>query len=51
MKTTAKWIRDFVTRHPKYKYDSIVTEEITYDLIKKISDKDTDKCLELEDDS
>ena len=31
--TTAAWIRKFVQTHPAYKHDSIVTEEIAYDLI------------------
>ncbi|CAH1772328.1 unnamed protein product [Owenia fusiformis] len=34
LKTTAKWMRDFVTSHPDYKQDSIVSEKINYDLIK-----------------
>ncbi|XP_019628560.1 PREDICTED: glutamate--cysteine ligase catalytic subunit-like [Branchiostoma belcheri] len=32
--TTARWIRSFVQNHPKYKSDSVVSEEITYDLTK-----------------
>ncbi|KAH8893235.1 glutamate-cysteine ligase [Thozetella sp. PMI_491] len=31
--TTAKWIRDFVGRHPGYQKDSVVSEEITKDLV------------------
>ncbi|KAK3325820.1 glutamate-cysteine ligase-domain-containing protein [Apodospora peruviana] len=31
--TTAKWIRHFVATHPKYERDSVVTEEITKDLV------------------
>ena len=31
--TTARWIRDFVTKHPDYKQDSVVTETINYDLV------------------
>ncbi|XP_057665579.1 glutamate--cysteine ligase catalytic subunit-like [Diorhabda carinulata] len=31
--TTAAWMRKFVTDHPKYRYDSIITEEINYDLL------------------
>ena len=34
--TDAKYIRNFVKNHPKYKRDSIITEEINYDLIKHI---------------
>jgi len=32
--TTAHWIREFVTKHPTYKQDSVVSEDINYDLIK-----------------
>jgi glutamate--cysteine ligase catalytic subunit len=32
--TAAKWIRHFVDTHPAYKKDSVVDEEITYDLVK-----------------
>jgi glutamate--cysteine ligase catalytic subunit len=32
--TGAKWIREFVRKHPDYKHDSVVSETITYDLIK-----------------
>lgn len=32
--TTAKWIRNFVGNHPKYKKDSVVNETINYDLVK-----------------
>ena len=32
--TGAKWIRDFVRSHAEYKHDSVVSERITYDLIK-----------------
>lgn len=34
--TTSKWIRHFVRAHPDYKLDSVVTEGITYDLIKAV---------------
>ncbi len=36
--TTAHWMREFVRNHPKYKYDSVVTEEINYDLLKACMD-------------
>ena len=32
--TAAKWIRNFVQTHPGYKKDSVVSDEITYDLVK-----------------
>ncbi|KKA26882.1 hypothetical protein TD95_003254, partial [Thielaviopsis punctulata] len=31
--TTARWIRDFVARHPAYQKDSVVSEQINRDLI------------------
>ena len=47
--TTAKWIRNFITQHCDYKWDSIITEKITYDLMvacDKISGGDA-MCAEL----
>jgi glutamate--cysteine ligase catalytic subunit len=32
--TAAKWIREFVAKHPKYGKDSVVNEEIEFDLVK-----------------
>ncbi|VVC45915.1 Hypothetical protein CINCED_3A009299 [Cinara cedri] len=31
--TTASWIRRFVQEHPAYKHDSVVNDEINYDLL------------------
>jgi len=31
--TTAAWMREFVTKHPDYKKDSIVSDSIAYDLM------------------
>lgn len=31
--TTAAWLRHFVTSHPGYQKDSVVTDEIAYDLV------------------
>lgn len=31
--TTATWIRNFVRDHPTYKHDSVVSQEINYDLM------------------
>ncbi|CAG8686079.1 45543_t:CDS:10, partial [Gigaspora margarita] len=36
LQTAATWIRNFVRSHPNYNYDSIVSQEINYDLIKMI---------------
>jgi glutamate--cysteine ligase catalytic subunit len=33
--TFANWQRHFVTSHPEYKQNSIVTEKIQYDLLNK----------------
>jgi glutamate--cysteine ligase catalytic subunit len=38
--TNATWMRHVVTNHPAYKHDSVVSDEIAYDLLwtmKKIS--------------
>lgn len=32
--TAAAFIRKFVTTHPTYKHDSVVNEEISYDLVR-----------------
>eukprot|EP00842_Homolaphlyctis_polyrhiza_P005748 jgi/Hompol1/6174/HPOL_002182-RA len=34
--TAAAWTRSFVTNHPEYKGDSVVSESITYDLCKEV---------------
>ncbi|GAA5919676.1 hypothetical protein JCM6882_004535 [Rhodosporidiobolus microsporus] len=34
--TTATWIRNFVRSHPSYAFDSVVTPEINYDLIRAV---------------
>ncbi|CAF1115023.1 unnamed protein product [Adineta ricciae] len=34
--TNASWIRQFVLSHASYKQDSVVTEEIQYDLVRKM---------------
>jgi len=33
LKTPATWTRDFVRSHPSYKFDSVVSKEINYDLV------------------
>jgi len=33
LKTTARWIRDFVAEHPSYQRDSVVSEPVCYDLV------------------
>uniref|UniRef100_A0A8D3CKB1 Glutamate--cysteine ligase n=1 Tax=Scophthalmus maximus TaxID=52904 RepID=A0A8D3CKB1_SCOMX len=33
--TMAKWMREFVAKHPHYKQDSIITDKINYDLFRK----------------
>jgi len=49
LKTTARWVRDFVTAHPDYKQDSFVSDKVTYDLIAKIKEvaEGTISCPEL----
>lgn len=34
LQTTARWLREFVEKHPDYKQDSVVSEKINYDLMK-----------------
>lgn len=36
--TGARWIREFVAKHPAYKQDSVVSEEISYDLVKAVDE-------------
>jgi len=36
--TPAAWIRNFILKHPAYKHDSVVSEEINYDLAKAIDE-------------
>ena len=36
--TTAHWIRNFVTTHADYKQDSVVSDSISYDLVRKCVD-------------
>ncbi|WEW59127.1 glutamate--cysteine ligase [Emydomyces testavorans] len=36
--TNAKWIREFVAKHPEYKHDSVVSEKICYDLVKAVEE-------------
>jgi glutamate--cysteine ligase catalytic subunit len=36
--TGAKWIREFVRSHAEYKWDSAVSETITYDLVKRVEE-------------
>ncbi|WVQ84399.1 hypothetical protein IAT38_006551 [Cryptococcus sp. DSM 104549] len=36
--TPATWIRRFITTHPAYKRDSVVSDEINYDLVKAIDE-------------
>lgn len=47
--TTATWIRKFVRSHPDYKFDSLVTERVAYDLLKHIKGIQTGQidCPEL----
>ncbi|XP_065063536.1 glutamate--cysteine ligase catalytic subunit-like [Rhopilema esculentum] len=35
--TTASWIRSKVRSHPNYKFDSVVSDEIVYDLVQEAS--------------
>ena len=35
--TTASWMRSFVQNHSDYKHNSYVSDEIIYDLLKKVN--------------
>jgi glutamate--cysteine ligase catalytic subunit len=47
--TTATWIRQFVQNHPDYKHDSVVSQQINYDLVRAMDaiSNGTDKVPEL----
>ncbi|GIY57581.1 glutamate--cysteine ligase catalytic subunit [Caerostris darwini] len=49
LKTAARWIRDFISKHPDYKHDSVVNEIINYDLLLKMDriTKNEEQCPEL----
>ncbi|GAA5821113.1 hypothetical protein JCM10212_002983 [Sporobolomyces blumeae] len=34
--TTATWMRNFVRSHPAYRHDSVVSQEINYDLVRAV---------------
>jgi len=38
LKTASTWIREFIRSHPAYKFDSVVSQEINYDLLKAIDE-------------
>ena len=44
LKTPATWIREFVLNHPKYKKDSVVSEEINYDLMRAVDEMCVKLC-------
>lgn len=41
--TPAHYIRNFVRSHPKYNFDSVITEELGYDLIQHLRDIQVEK--------
>ncbi|XP_055025770.1 glutamate--cysteine ligase catalytic subunit isoform X2 [Misgurnus anguillicaudatus] len=47
--TMAKWMREFVGKHPEYKQDSVITDKINYDLLRKCDRiaKGEERCPEL----
>jgi len=36
--TPATWMRSFVQQHPKYQHDSVVSDEVAYDLLTACAD-------------
>lgn len=48
LKTTARWTRDFIMKHPDYKSDSVVSDLINYDLLRTFDEITNGKpCPEL----
>ena len=48
IKTAARWTRDFIMKHPDYKFDSVVSELINYDLLRTFDEITNGKsCPEL----
>ncbi|XP_014069418.1 glutamate--cysteine ligase catalytic subunit isoform X3 [Salmo salar] len=47
--TMAKWMREFVDKHTQYKQDSVITDKINYDLLRKCDSiaKGEERCPEL----
>uniref|UniRef100_A0A674D1U4 Glutamate--cysteine ligase n=1 Tax=Salmo trutta TaxID=8032 RepID=A0A674D1U4_SALTR len=47
--TMAKWMREFVDKHPQYKQDSVITDRINYDLLRKCDSitNGEERCPEL----
>ena len=48
--TTAQFLRSKIRSHPAYKFDSVVSDEIVYDLVqdvKKIQEGDVSGAIEL----
>lgn len=47
--TMARWMRQFVTKHPEYKQDSVITDKINYDLIRQCDTiaRGQEQCPEL----
>ena len=43
--TGATWIRNFVKKHPDYRHDSVITQEINYDLMQAIIHLDSNELL------
>jgi len=43
--TTASWMRNFIRAHPKYTKDSVVNEEVNYDLIKALEQVEKGTCV------
>lgn len=41
--TNAAWMRHIVTNHPAYKHDSVVSDEIAYDLLWQMTKISTDQ--------
>ncbi|CAL8143842.1 unnamed protein product [Orchesella dallaii] len=45
--TAAKWMREYVTTHSAYKQDSVISDEINYDLLRRIGRLPHETCVKL----
>ena len=42
--TTATWMRQVIRSHPEYKHDSVVTDNMVYDLLSRMKDISEGVC-------
>lgn len=42
--TVAKWMREFIAKHPDYKQDSVITDQMNYSLLLKCNQIANESC-------